>query len=111
MAAIAKSRVKIVKVQPNTEDFVRISQNGRVQMTGIILPSNVLLIVVNIYGWTNGHISAKSSQRTNDMLQIVFQELQSQPVGPRVILGDLNADPQDIPSLQDQLDQSHFIDI
>eukprot|EP00973_Karenia_brevis_P079790 11072025-Karenia_brevis.AAC.1 len=45
------------------------------------------------------------------MLRIVFDELQTQPKGPIVILGDLNAEPQDIPTLQAHLDQGDFVDL
>eukprot|EP00973_Karenia_brevis_P092762 12414028-Karenia_brevis.AAC.1 len=74
-------------------------------MTGNVLPSNIILIVVNLYCWTNGHVCETASQRTEDLFQIVINELQTQPEGPRTILGDLNANPDDIPTLQGQLEQ------
>eukprot|EP00973_Karenia_brevis_P062664 8713665-Karenia_brevis.AAC.1 len=77
-------------------------------MTGIVLPSNVVLIVVNLYCWTNGHLSEKASQRSEDLMKIVVNELSSQPEGPRIILGDLNANPEDIPTLQNLLDLGHY---
>eukprot|EP00973_Karenia_brevis_P051288 7124261-Karenia_brevis.AAC.1 len=45
------------------------------------------------------------------MLRVVFNELQTQPKGPIVIFGDLNAEPQDIPTLQAHLDQGDFVDL
>eukprot|EP00973_Karenia_brevis_P000004 723-Karenia_brevis.AAC.1 len=79
--------------------------NGRVQMIGVCLPGDIVLNVVNLYAWTNGHICTDAAMRTNDLVEIVLAELKTHPEGPLIILGDLNADPDDIPVLQEQLDQ------
>eukprot|EP00973_Karenia_brevis_P020846 2864220-Karenia_brevis.AAC.1 len=74
-------------------------------MIGICLPGDVVLIVVNLYAWTNGHTCSEAALRTNDLVDVVLTELKTHPEGPRIILGDLNADPDDVPILQEQLDQ------
>eukprot|EP00973_Karenia_brevis_P075504 10487709-Karenia_brevis.AAC.1 len=62
LATLSKQSIKLVKILPITDQYKSIMHNGRVQMTGIVLPSNVVLIVVNLYCWTNGHVSEKASQ-------------------------------------------------
>eukprot|EP00973_Karenia_brevis_P056534 7864090-Karenia_brevis.AAC.1 len=105
VAAIAHHHIKIIKLQPNTSAFKDIMYNGRVQMIGICLPGDIVLNVVNLYAWTNGHTCGEAALRTNDLVEIVLAELKTHPEGPRIILGDLNADPDDVPVLQEQLDQ------
>eukprot|EP00973_Karenia_brevis_P064562 8970211-Karenia_brevis.AAC.1 len=101
----------MIKLHPTTLAFQNIQNNGRVQLIGVVLPGDVVLVVVNIYGWTNGHTCTQASQRTDDMFDVIFQELRSLPDGPKIILGDLNADPVDIPILNEQLDKGNFLDI
>eukprot|EP00973_Karenia_brevis_P066104 9190381-Karenia_brevis.AAC.1 len=66
VATLARAKLKILKLQPVTPEFQTAQLNGRVQITGIVMPSNILLIVVNIYSWTNGHTCSQAAQRTDD---------------------------------------------
>eukprot|EP00973_Karenia_brevis_P019453 2668924-Karenia_brevis.AAC.1 len=101
----------MIKINPVTTAFKNIQHNGRVQLTGLLLPNNVLLIVANVYCWTNGHTCTAASTRSDDMLHIVVEELACHPHGPRIILGDLNADPEDLPTLHHHLHVGDLIDI
>eukprot|EP00973_Karenia_brevis_P028120 3874417-Karenia_brevis.AAC.1 len=44
-------------------------------------------------------------------MNIVLTELDAQPPGHRLIVGDLNADVQDIPSLTNALHENQYMDI
>eukprot|EP00973_Karenia_brevis_P066320 9218122-Karenia_brevis.AAC.1 len=82
VATISKQHVEIIKIVPNTLEFQKIMHDGRVQISGIVLPSSIVLFVVNIYGWTNGHTCEEAALRTEDMIQTIFNELKTQPKGP-----------------------------
>eukprot|EP00973_Karenia_brevis_P039915 5509768-Karenia_brevis.AAC.1 len=45
------------------------------------------------------------------MIHIVLQELDQQPVGPRMILGDLNADLDDLPAIKSVIDDATYVDL
>ena len=45
------------------------------------------------------------------MLEAVFAEFESHPPGPKLILGDINGDPQNFPVLQAALDAEDYVDI
>eukprot|EP00973_Karenia_brevis_P070195 9755633-Karenia_brevis.AAC.1 len=68
-------------------------------MTAIALPGNRLMLVANVYGWTNGHTCEESAMRTDHLLHIILAELSSYPDGPKLIVGDLNGDLDDFPSI------------
>eukprot|EP00973_Karenia_brevis_P004295 588848-Karenia_brevis.AAC.1 len=85
--------------------------SGRVQLLGIVLPNDIVILVVNIYCWTNGHTVTAAASRTDDLFHIICEELSQQPAGHRIIAGDLNADTADIPTLQSALDDNRFVDL
>eukprot|EP00973_Karenia_brevis_P051243 7117758-Karenia_brevis.AAC.1 len=111
LGVLYNKNFKIVKIQPNTEQFINLQNGGRVQLTAIILPNDVVIFLVNIYCWTNGHTNTLAADRSDDLMHIVLLELQSQPQGHRIIAGDLNADVCDLPSLQSVIDDGSFIDV
>eukprot|EP00973_Karenia_brevis_P022802 3137418-Karenia_brevis.AAC.1 len=59
-----------------------------------------MLLVANIYGWTNGHTDAQARARTDDMLAMIFREFSQLPQGPKLITGDINAGISNLPSLE-----------
>eukprot|EP00973_Karenia_brevis_P032648 4508159-Karenia_brevis.AAC.1 len=85
--------------------------SGRVQLLGIVLPNDIVVLVANVYCWTNGHTVTTAASRTDDLFHIIFEEFSHQPPGHRIIAGDLNADTADIPTLQSALDNNQFVDL
>ena len=74
-------------------------ENGRVQLIGICLPGGIVLVVANIYGWTGGHQNKHARLRTDSMIAIILQQFDHLPSGPKLLVGDFNCEPQDLPSL------------
>eukprot|EP00973_Karenia_brevis_P086380 11977501-Karenia_brevis.AAC.1 len=64
-----------------------------------------------MYCWTNGHTNQGAADRTDSLMSAIFDEFHTHPKSPKIILGDLNADTNDINTLQQQLDNSDFIDL
>eukprot|EP00973_Karenia_brevis_P038453 5303805-Karenia_brevis.AAC.1 len=88
-----------------------IAGNGRVQLTSIILPHDVLLVVANVYGWTNGHTDAQARTRTDSMISMILNEFSQLPEGPRLIVGDFNADVENLPTLDAVVEEGKFVDL
>eukprot|EP00973_Karenia_brevis_P021271 2924045-Karenia_brevis.AAC.1 len=79
MASLSRSSLKLLKIQPRTPEFQSLVDGGRVQLIGILLPGDVLMLVLNVYGWTNGHTCIHASHKTNDLLSVALRELDSHP--------------------------------
>ncbi len=60
---------------------------------------NLLLRVVPLYGWTGAHGSAEAVGPTEGLLDIVADELDQAPHIPTLLIGDLNGEPEDFPTL------------
>eukprot|EP00973_Karenia_brevis_P083643 11604614-Karenia_brevis.AAC.1 len=97
-------------VTPLTDDMRDLIKMGRANMTSIPIPQTILL-VTNVYGWTNGHLSGLAADRTDDMMSIIFNELHAQPQCPVLIIGDLNATTQDLPTLHKKLQDGDYVDL
>ena len=65
----------------------------------------------NIYGWTGGTIGSIPAGRTDDLLTIVFNELELQDPGPAMCCGDINGDPNCFPVLQRKLEAGTWHDV
>eukprot|EP00973_Karenia_brevis_P036401 5019798-Karenia_brevis.AAC.1 len=111
LGAIFRNGIKIVKIQPLTKDFQELQNGGRVQLIAIVLPNDVIILVANMYCWTNGHTVSSSACRSDHLISTILDEFASQPPGHRLIVGDLNADVADIPSLKHAVDCGDFIDV
>ena len=100
-----------MRIKPTTQKLQKIINGGRVQLTGIILPGNVLIVVFNIYLWTNGHTDPKALQRSIDLLDAVTNEWDSLPPGPKMLCGDFNCDLEDLPDVSRRLHDGTLIDL
>eukprot|EP00973_Karenia_brevis_P018422 2526579-Karenia_brevis.AAC.1 len=49
--------------------------------------------------------------RSDSMPQAIMKEFDEQPAGPRIILGDVNADPDDLEILHSNLNEGASIDV
>eukprot|EP00973_Karenia_brevis_P064062 8902567-Karenia_brevis.AAC.1 len=68
LGVIYNNKLKVIKVQPNTEQFIKLQNGGRVQLLDIILPNDVVIFLVNIYCWTNGHTISTAADRSDDLM-------------------------------------------
>ena len=89
----------------------KLINGGRVQITGIILPGNILIVVFNVYLWTNGHTDPKALQRSSDLLSAIMDEWDSLPPGPKMLLGDFNCELEDLTDITRRLQEGSMIDL
>ena len=111
VGALSSGRVPITKLKPITPRMKSLVNGGRVQLVGLSLPGNILLVVYNLYLWTNGHTDPAAAFRSDDMLNAVNQEFAQMAPGPRLLCGDFNCDPEDLPTLGSMLTSGAFVDL
>ena len=58
-----------------------------------------------MYGYTGAAEDKKTANRTNDILEAIFEDQEQQPKGPAFIVGDLNGDQDTFPALSDKLQE------
>ena len=63
-----------MKIKPMTPKLQKLINCGRVQLVGLILPGNILIVVFYIYLWTNSHTDPKALQRSIDLLDAITEE-------------------------------------
>ncbi len=64
------------------------------------------MLVYNVYGWTNGATVKLSAERTAAILQAIFSDVELQPKGPVLIVGDLNGDLDSFKILKSKLEEN-----
>ena len=111
VGTIYRPRLKFIRLRPVTQKLQQCIDNGRVQLVALMLPHDVLLVIANVYCWTNGHQDTTAAMRSDDLLHAIFSEFDALPEGPKMLVGDLNADPSDLPTLQTHLDAGSYLDL
>ena len=53
-----------------------------------------------VYGVPNGHTNKRNAAITSSLIAAIKDEMAVLPTGPKLIIGDINADPQDINELK-----------
>ena len=69
-----------------------------------------LLRIVNFYGVTCGHNSEEAVMQTDHLIGVIRDELEEHPNIPTLIVGDLNAEPEDVPIVQEMLQEEGWTD-
>ena len=100
MASIATVARRVIDITPKTDAFAQAFKKGRVGIYAVNLATSETLTYVVIYGHTGARKNPKDAAATDILLQIAHAEMEAQPNGPKVIAGDLNADPKNLPHLQ-----------
>jgi len=68
-------------------------------------------LVYVIYGHTNGNGDPEARDRTDDLLGLIFQDMDMQVPGPKFVMGDFNATVLNLPHLGAQIDMGKIFDI
>ena len=68
------------------------------------------LRLANFDGETGGNKSEEAAMKTDHIIGALKDELDTQPKIPTFMMGDLNAEPQDIPAVQDLLEEEAWLD-
>ena len=87
------------------------SQTGRFALYGINIGNGEVALVYVIYGHTNGNGDPEARGRTDDLLGLIFLDMDMQVPGPKFVMGDFNATVQNLPHLSDQIEKGKVYDI
>ena len=76
-----------------------------------MLPHDILLVVANMCGWPGGLQNKVARTRTDDLIAAVLGEFDQMPIGPKLMVGDFNAELRDLTSLSAVLSEGTFLDL
>ena len=75
------------------------------------LTPQVIVLVYNLYGWTGANHNKAAAARTNDLLEAMFSDIQAQPPGPALVVGDINGDLTTFSTINQQQQAGNIIDV
>eukprot|EP00969_Alexandrium_andersonii_P048677 2135416-Alexandrium_andersonii.AAC.1 len=101
----------MLEVQPITETFQLMQRIGRVQAALVDIGLAAPIMIVNFYAWADSHNKAQQLAQTNRLLCAIFDELHAQPPVPAILLGDLNALPEQVPELASRIAGGKYFDV
>ena len=108
---IQRGNTHIIKPNAAHKNLDKIRGKGRMELYGIQLQNKGVALVYSLYGWTTGETNNITAQRTNDLIQIILQDMNAKPRGPKFILGDFNATPDRLHALRDAIEDQTLFDI
>ena len=71
----------------------------------------IIDMFANCYGYIGGHVDAKAAADSDHLFHVVAEELRVQPRGPKTIVGDFNAELEDIPAPHALVQHEGWIDV
>ena len=102
---------RLFDVQPITDDFSKLVEGGRVTLLGLDIGLTTPVLCFVFYDWTGGRHDGVAAKRTNHLMAAISQKAEAHPQYLCCAVGDLNADPQDLPDLNDFLESNVWIDV
>ena len=107
---LARSPLHGIPIRGVTKQYEDAVNVGRLGIYGMDLQATTLLVAV-LYGWTGSIKGSAAAEKTDDLCKIMLEELRQHPRGPILIMGDLNAEIEDLPVMRDLLDSGAWTDI
>ena len=83
---------------------------GRCIMCNFDLGDTNLVIAI-LYGWTGGKNGNEAAARTDDLLTVVQQEFEAMDLGPKMIMGDINATTDSLPTILQMMAEGGWTDV
>ena len=111
VAGMARGPAKVFVIKAVTSDFQQLLSGGRVALFGLEIGLPVPILLVVVYGWTNGRHIPSIARRTDKLIQIVSEELDAQPGTLFLVAGDLNAEPAHLPNLAALIQTNAWFDV
>ena len=109
-ALVAKPAANVI-VSPITDQYTHATNSGRTILHAFNICPHFAGIFANCYGYTGAHSDTRAAGDSEHLFQAVAAELHSHPRGPKAIVGDVNSDLQDIPTLDGLIQNHGWIDL
>ena len=101
----------VIKLETQTEAARKAINTGRLGLFAVEISSSVAINVAVIYGKSGGAQCKKKAAITDKLVKTAEKELAKHPEGPKIIMGDLNANTSDLGYLKMMLAQEEWLDI
>ena len=110
VAAMARSPLKLVPHITANQDYRKFHGIGRLAIYVAEIAGQEVMIA-NVYGYTGGHTDLEAAQGTDEIIAVVIEETEKKVKRiPIMIVGDLNADIDDLPLLRDLISEHRWRD-
>ena len=107
---MARSPIKLVPHITANQEYHRYHNLGRLAIYVTEVAGQEVLIA-NVYGYTGGHTDLEAAQGTDDIIAVIIDEIAKKVRKiPILIVGDLNADVDDLPLLHDLIVEHRWRD-
>ena len=107
---IAAKGLNIYKVPKPAKDYLDAVQTRRLLIVCMDI-DRITLACATIYGWTGGLKGSPEAERTEDLIAIALSQFATMRPGPKMIVGDLNATVDALPTLEGMLREQGWTDV
>ena len=108
-AATRDDHVQMIPTSTYTDDFKEAYESGRVKKHTIDLGWEDHVIIYCMHGVSGG--TPEAIKATDHLVAVIKQEMQHDPSGPKLIVGDVNAVPGSIPAIREMIAEDHWTDV
>ena len=96
---MAPRAAHMVEMPPASAAFARARSRGRAIRVVARLVNGTAVTIYNVYGVANGHQDKHAAAVTDGLIQAVREEILQQGDVYVALVGDFNAEPEDLPAL------------
>ena len=107
---MAVKGLNIYNVPKPTDDFKDAVKTGRLLIICMDVEGTTLT-VATISGWTGGIKGSLEAERTDDFIAIALDQFSNMKPAPKMIMGDLNATIEALPTLEGMLKEQGWTDV
>ena len=107
---IAPRAAHMVEMPPVSAAFARARSRGRAIRVVARLVNGTAVTVYNVYGVANGHQDKHAAAATDGLIRAVREEILQQGDVFVALVGDFNAEPEDLPALQHLTQEAGWTD-
>ena len=109
--AISNNDAKCIPYSYKDPQLKTFYNQGRLASFYINVEGGNTLLTHIIYLWTGSAHNNKAKSRSNDLIDILMNEIQALPTCPQIIIGDMNCEPADIAALQTRVNNGQWNDL
>ena len=77
--AMVQGDLKILTPKPKSARLQELNGRGRVQLYAVQVSKKATILFYNVYGYTGAAKDKKAANRTNDILEAIFEDQEQQP--------------------------------
>ena len=110
VGVMARTPLTVIEWKPRSATYKALYSIGRCAIYGIEVQGEAMWFAV-IYGATGGHCSQEAAQKTDIAMACLIDELADVVGDPMGIIGDVNAEIEDIPTAWDLVENEGWKDL